>query len=311
MADIKFIALHDLEAMPIEKQDEIGQDYVRNVKKARELTGDNREEQKNVAKWLYVLSVRLTKAREAGVEGSSTSLDDYWKRYAKAESKIPGHLYSLLGAAGLFIDHVCEFTETEFDKLSSNNLQKLGAIKRAAQTYDHPAVKAAIEVTKTAAHKDIAKKLQSILDSVKPPKSQTELDKEIMANLKDYLKARGNGLMFLLAGLPTLFEVVPETDRFPTYGYLACRAIESDAMMKVIGGEKAATKAVQDYLTSMAAAETPTNPPAPPAPATPPTETKTETTGAAPAAPTPTETATPQPTDMEKAVADALGAKVE
>ena len=217
---VKFISLMDMQAMPIEQQDAIGQRYLAGVKKTRNENSELKEDQKNVAKWLFLLSARLSKAREAHLEASNTTLDDYFKRYGKTDGKIPGHLYNLLQAAGIFIDCACGFTETEFDKLSSNCNQKLGAIKRLAGSYDHPAVINAVTVVKEAPHKEIASKLQDILDGLKPPMSDADMDKAIMVALQDYLSARRNGLAFVCAGLPDFFKSATAETRAASFTQL-------------------------------------------------------------------------------------------
>ena len=217
---VKFISLTDMQAMPIEQQDAIGQRYLAGVKKTRNENSELKEDQKNVAKWMFCLSTRLNKARENNLEASNTSLDDYFKRYGKTDGKIPGHLYNLLQAAGIFIDCACGFTETEFDKLSSNCNQKLGAIKRLAGSYDHPAVINAVTVVKEAPHKEIASKLQDILDGLKPPMSDADMDKAIMVALRDYLSARRNGLAFVCAGLPDFFKSATTETRTASFTQL-------------------------------------------------------------------------------------------
>ena len=88
---VKFISLMDMQAMPIEQQDAIGQRYLAGGKKTRNENSELKEDQKNVAKWLFLLSARLSKAREAHLEASNTTLDDYFKRYGKTDGEIPGH----------------------------------------------------------------------------------------------------------------------------------------------------------------------------------------------------------------------------
>lgn len=207
MKAVTFVSLADISNMPVASQDEIGKKYVTGVKANKEKAETLREEAKNVSKLLFVYSQRLARGKEAGVFSSDKTLDDIWRDSTGASGKIPGHLYSLKYAVGAFVDKAFEnFQEADYDRQSSNVLQKFGQAIKLAGSYDHPTLAKMATIMATAPHKEIAAMMTAALDTLRPPQTEEEANGEIMKALDAYVAARPNGLPFIVAYLKPLFK---------------------------------------------------------------------------------------------------------